>query len=137
MSNSVRLSKEHGVNPTIPICFWCGKEKNEVVLLGKLKNDKEAPMKTWIPGDYEPCDNCKELRKQGIDFIEVSETPVIYDDQPEFCGAYPTSRHMIIKDAAVKRLFDGSDILDEILEKRAGFVDKETFEYLNSMIEGE
>ena len=36
MSKSIRLSPAHGVNPTIPICFWCGNEKNEIALMGKL-----------------------------------------------------------------------------------------------------
>ena len=39
MSKSIRLSKEHGVNPTIPICFWCEKDKNEIAMLGKLKGE--------------------------------------------------------------------------------------------------
>ena len=34
MKMSLRLHPNHGLNPTIPLCFLCGKEKNEVVLLG-------------------------------------------------------------------------------------------------------
>ena len=40
---SIRLSKEHGVNPAIPICYFCGEEKNEIVLAGRLPQDVEAP----------------------------------------------------------------------------------------------
>ena len=57
MSRSIRISEKHGVNPTIPICFYCGEDKNEVALLGKLHGDKEAPMRMWINGDYEPDDS--------------------------------------------------------------------------------
>ena len=71
MSKNIRLSKKYGVNPTIPVCFWCGKEKNEIVLLGKLLNDIEAPRNMWIPGDYEHCESCKELWNKGIKIIEV------------------------------------------------------------------
>lgn len=60
MSRSIRISEKHGANPTIPICFFCGEDKNEVALLGKLSGDKEAPMRMWINGDYEPCDECKK-----------------------------------------------------------------------------
>ena len=35
--DSILLSPKHGVNPTIPVCFWCGREKNEVALMGYLK----------------------------------------------------------------------------------------------------
>lgn len=105
------------------ICFWCGKEKENT----------EGTEKKWIPGDYEPCDECKKHREQGIDFIEVSEKPTLYDTQPDLCGYYPTSRHMILKEEVVKRIFS-RDVLDEILEKRIGFIDKDMFDQLYAMI---
>jgi len=37
----LRLSEKHGVNPAIPLCFLCGKEKNVVLLAGRLPNDEE------------------------------------------------------------------------------------------------
>ena len=30
MAKSIPLSPKHGLNPTIPVCAWCGKEKNEI-----------------------------------------------------------------------------------------------------------
>ena len=30
----IKLSKKHGLQPTIPLCPYCGKEKNEIALLG-------------------------------------------------------------------------------------------------------
>lgn len=27
----ITLSPKYGVNPTIPVCFWCGEEKNACV----------------------------------------------------------------------------------------------------------
>lgn len=74
-SNSIKVSPKHGVNPTIPICFWCGKEKNEVALLGKIdKEDSEAPRRVLL--DYNPCEVCAELFSKGIHVIGVSETPL-------------------------------------------------------------
>lgn len=32
--SGIKLSPKYGVNPTIPVCFWCGKEKNEIALMG-------------------------------------------------------------------------------------------------------
>lgn len=76
MSNEVKLSPKHGVNPTIPICFWCGKEKNEVALLGQInKEDSEAPRRVIM--DYEPCEQCKELFSMGIHIIGVSTEPIV------------------------------------------------------------
>ena len=43
MSNNIKLSEKYGMNPTIPVCFFCQEEKNEIALLGKLKGDAEAP----------------------------------------------------------------------------------------------
>ena len=34
MNESILLHHEHGLNPTIPVCFYCGSERNEVALLG-------------------------------------------------------------------------------------------------------
>ena len=52
--DSIKLSPNHGLNPTIPVCFWCGKEKNEVALMGKMdKQDSAAPKHLVV--DYPPC----------------------------------------------------------------------------------
>jgi hypothetical protein len=72
MGRSVRLSKKHGVNPTIPICFWCGKERNEIALMGRIgREDKKAPMYSVI--DYEPCENCRKAFDAGILVVGVKE----------------------------------------------------------------
>ena len=40
MSNAgIKLSPKHGLNPTIPVCFWCGEERNEVALLGHIGDE--------------------------------------------------------------------------------------------------
>lgn len=75
MSNSIKISPKHGVNPTIPICFFCGEEKQEIALLGKIggkSEDLEAPRHMVL--DYEPCDKCKEQMKLGVVLIPVSDT---------------------------------------------------------------
>ena len=138
MSKGVRLSKEHGVNPTIPICFWCGREKNEVALLGKLPNDEEAPRSMWIFGDYEPCEECRKTREQGVDLIEATLVPALNEKQPpimenENGGIYPTGRHIVFKDHVIREIIE-ADKADILCEKRMGFVDPETMEQLIEMI---
>ena len=124
------VSEKHGLNPTIPICFWCGQDKNEVVLLGKLPNDAEAPHRMWLPGDYEPCEKCAENRKLGVDIMEASDVPVIFDKQPPYGDVYPTGRHAIVKKEAVERLF--GDNAAKIIEVGGCFVDKDIYEQIFS-----
>ena len=51
MGKGIKVSPKHGLNPTIPICFWCGKERGEVALLGRLPGDAEAPKNVVL--DYD------------------------------------------------------------------------------------
>ncbi len=60
---SIKLSKKHGVNPSIVICPVCKKDI-AIALLGRLKDDAEAP-KT-IEGEL--CDECKD---KYVTIIEV------------------------------------------------------------------
>ena len=138
-SNSIRVSEKHGVNPTIPICFWCGNEKNEIAMLGKLPNDQEAPRSMWIFGDYEPCEECQKIRDMGVDLIEATLVPSVHENQPpmmenENGGVYPTGRHIVMKEHAIRAIFE-SDKADILCEKRMGFVDPEPMEALVKMIQ--
>lgn len=104
MSKGIKLSPKHGVNPCIPVCFFCGKERNEIVLMGRIgdgrKNeDFEAPRKAIL--DYEPCDDCKEKFSQGVLLVEVDNYPNM-NGQPEIApDAYPTGRHVVVKPEAL------------------------------------
>ena len=131
--DSIRLSEKHGVNPTIPICFFCGEEKPEIALLGKLKNDEEAPRNAVI--NYEPCDNCKALMEQGITLIEATEQPIEKGMPPISNNAvvngvnkvsvYPTGRWVVLKEEAFKKIFDVDMSKDEFC-----FVDSEMMDML-------
>lgn len=127
MGKSIRISEKHGVNPTIPTCFFCGEDKNEVVLLGKLPGDEEAPMRMWINGDYEPCGECKKKMEQGITFIEVDNKPMICENQISFVeNTYPTGRWCVVKEESVKRVLEETDILESVLKSRKSLADRET-----------
>lgn len=117
--SSIKLSPEHGVNPTIPICFFCRNEKNEIALLGHIKkrdkngraiknSDIEAPRNMIL--DYEPCEKCRQAMSAGITIIEASEDnknniPMIAP------GVVPTGSWCIIKEEAFDRIF--GENLDE------------------------
>lgn len=130
MSRNIKISEKHGVNPTIPVCFWCGGQKNEVALLGKLPGDAEAPMSMWIPGDYEPCDICMEKMTLGITIMEAADHPAINENQPSMVeNAYPTGRWMVVTEDGIKKLLSGK-LLDHVLKARKTFTDQETYDQL-------
>lgn len=118
MSKGIEISPKHGLNPTIPVCFWCGKEKNEIALLGRIRektknryganmtkrdSDIEAPRRMVI--DYEPCDECKKMWESGIAVFEAQETPTM-PNQPEIQkGIYPTGRLVVVTVEGADRVF--------------------------------
>lgn len=124
-NGSIEVSPKYGLNPTIPVCFWCGKEKNEIALMGRVRkkeskntaygtrntqvvdNDVEMPMRMVL--NYEPCDCCKEQFEQGVHLVEV--TAYMDDERPAFTKdgdrlMYPTGRSVVIKSEAAKRMFN-------------------------------
>ena len=114
MAKNIKLSPKHGVNPTIPICAWCGKEKNEIALMGQIGDrrkgeDLEAPKNVVL--DYEPCDHCKEQWSMGVAVLEATvERPTPYRPPIQKQGEteiYPTMRFVVIKPEAAERIFGG------------------------------
>lgn len=126
----ILLSPKHGLNPTIPICFWCGKEKNEIALMGRIGDarkgeDFEAPMQAVF--DYEPCDRCREKMSLGFTLIEATTAPNQTTRMQMQPGVYPTGRYAVIREEAARRLFVKTD-----LSKGKAFVDHELFDLVLS-----
>lgn len=75
MSKGIEISPKHGLNCVMSICFWCGQERGDIALLGRISadgnDDAEAPRRAVI--DYEPCDACKERMNKGITIFECEE----------------------------------------------------------------
>jgi len=121
MGRGIRLSKRYGVNAAIPVCFYCGKEKNELVLagnIGKGRGDIEAPKgKVW---DMEPCEECKGWVEKGVILVSVKDREV--GDNP-----YRTGGWVVLKDEAVERMFQG-EAKDDLLRKRFGYVEDKVWD---------
>jgi hypothetical protein len=49
MKGDIKLSPQHGVNPSIGVCFYCGEDSGEIILPGRLKGDVEAPRRAVQP----------------------------------------------------------------------------------------
>ena len=105
----MKLSPKHGLNPTISVCFFCGRDKDEILISGYLKGDAEAPKRAVA--NYEPCDECKKQMGRGTLVIEVSTedngVPPIQE------GAWPTGRWCVISHESCKRILN--ELHDTIL----------------------
>lgn len=111
---AINLSPKYGINPTVPICFWCNKERNEIAALGKLPNDAKAPDSCLL--DYCPCDQCEAIMHRGIVLIGTTAQPFA-DDRPPICdNVYPTGNWVVVKPDAIYRIFDlhtATDIINK------------------------
>lgn len=117
MSKGIEISPKHGVNATIPVCFFCGKDKHMIAMLGRVRerdphtgravpgSDLEVPMRMVL--DYEPCDECAMKFKQGVLMIGVTKTSP--DGRPAINGHYPTGSHCVMKAEAFNRVFNNGE----------------------------
>ena len=113
MSDSIKLHPQHGLNPTMPVCIFCGRETGEIALLGAAY-DGEAPMHMALTDA--PCDKCmEEWTAAGIAVIE-------YD------GQHNTGRMMVITEEAARRWLKGYSKLDHVLKVRGLRVEPAVFE---------
>lgn len=134
MARNIPLSPKHGVNPMIPKCFFCGKEKNMIAFMGKLPGDAEAPRSGWLAGDYEPCDECSAKWKTGVVLIEANTIPSFDNQPPVQEGVYPTGRYIVVKESGM-RIFEES-VAEEMRKKHLGFVEHELFQKIFKMAKG-
>ena len=102
----IPISKKHGVNPSLTVCFFCGKHTG-IALMGRLKGDAKAPYEVMC--DYEPCDECKKKFEQGSLLLEVDTRPLVNGQlaiqKKDNHELYPTGRFKLIKREACERIF--------------------------------
>lgn len=125
MSNgkNIRISPKYGVNQTIPVCFFCGEEKNEVALLGRIgkgKNDIEAPHHMIL--DYEPCEECKKKMDTGITLIEITDTPNSENQSPIATDAYPTGNWWVVTEDFIRNNIQPHELAEQIIQHRKTLV---------------
>lgn len=128
MSN-ITISPKHGLNPTIPRCFFCGEPKNELVLLGKLKGDAEAPKDAVF--DYQPCEKCQKAFKAGILLIGVTTVQPADRRPPIQKGLYPTGGYMLVKEDLIRRILSEEEA-KEVIEKRICFMEQPILDCLDA-----
>jgi hypothetical protein len=128
--DSIELSLKHGVNPCIPKCFFCNRDKNEILLFGKMKplkdvdgyvldHDPEAPRGMVL--DKEPCDECGALMGRGIILVSVR-------DGEQGNNPYRTGGWVVAKDDLVERMVTTKELADRILKSRFAFIPDEVWD---------
>jgi hypothetical protein len=121
MSGSIRLSPKHGINPSLAVCFFCQKDRGDIILPGLMKGDTEAPRRAvW---DKVPCDECKGYMSQGIIFISVDARLSTDQDNPYRSGGW-----CVLTEDAVKRMLKPGDMRKSILKSRVAFIPDEVWD---------
>jgi hypothetical protein len=130
MSGSIRVSPKHGINPSLGVCFICGKDDGTIVLPGVMhrkddrgvviEHDVEAPHRAcW---SREPCPNCKGLMQEGIILISVDPKRSESEQDPYRSGGW-----CVVTESYVKRIFT---IHDAVLRARMAFIEDEVWDKL-------
>lgn len=117
----IKLSKKHGLQPVIPLCLYCGEQKDEIRLYG-AEGDKLAefmgykdgalPMSMHIPGDLDPCTKCKDTGNIYIVVVDQSTGTIV--------------SVVTTKEDQIKKLVTDETIIKDILNKRVVLVDTDT-----------
>ena len=122
--SGIKISPKYGVNPTIPVCFWCGKQKNEIALMGRMTDDIEAPKNMVL--DYVPCEECQNHMNMGVAVLEASDHPNTEGQPPMQKGVYPTSRFVVVTTECADRVFNAYAPWSE---GKKVFVDSDVFSH--------
>jgi len=112
---NLKLSKKHGLNPMMMVCYICNETTGEIALLGMLPEDSEAPRQGVL--NSEPCKKCRELMKIGIIFISTR------DGEEGINNPYRTGGWCVVRDEAVARFVATPSLLEAILKTRVAFVE--------------
>jgi len=108
-NGSIRLHPKYGVNPTLAVCGWCGKDTGDVVLLGAAYKGK-APMRMKVHDV--PCAACEAQMAKGITFVEFAR-----EGSPERTG-----RWAVLTEEAVLRILNPGEFRDAVLKARVAKV---------------
>lgn len=115
--DEIIISQKHGVNPLLLKCFACGKDAG-IALLGKLKNDEEAPMEMTDQNIF--CDNCQNVINQdGLLVISVRDGET--DNNPFRTGKLVVitkdAKERIFKDIKTNVCYMEDSLFDKIFDK--------------------
>ncbi|MDR2022086.1 MAG: hypothetical protein LBQ71_02265 [Hungatella sp.] len=117
----IRLHPKYGLNPTMPMCFYCGKPKGEIALLGASYKD-EAP--TCMIVGIEPCSVCKENFADYTLLVEAEGIEEYTPGQRVKDRVKPTGRWCAIRKECLNVehpspvAYTDSETMDSLLDKK-------------------
>lgn len=120
-TGTIKVSKKHGVNPMLVVCWYCGRDTGEIAMFGWLKNDEQAPHRGVL--NREPCKECKECMAAGVIFISVR-------DGESGENPYRTGGFAVITDDGVGRVIEDEALREHVLKSRMCFVPDATWDGL-------
>ena len=120
----MKLSREHGVNPSVEQCFVCMRDVG-VVLFGQLPGDKEAPRRVCLGPDAPPCAECQEPQSKGVILISCDEEKTTDPKNPWRTGGW-----CVVRDDYIKRVVQSKDVAAEILKHRVAFLPDDVWDTL-------
>jgi hypothetical protein len=128
----MRLHKNHGLNPTMTTCFYCGKD-DKIMLIGdhvtsEMKAEglasPDGKMKMNIGVvDMEPCRECAKWMKKGVILISVK-------DDSDTHNLYRTGGWAVIADDAINKMINDEKTKELVLKRRFCFVPNTAWEKL-------
>lgn len=119
--SGIPISPKHGVNPTMLVCFWCGKPKG-IALMGNQKGDIKAP--PYVVGDYDPCPNCEDIFNKGICLIGTVKEPILEGMPPigetnEGEPVYPDTTYCVVQEDCIHQMYSNRpEMLQNVLQSR-------------------
>ena len=118
---SIRLHPKLGVNPSLGVCFYCGKEDGTLVLLGSNKG-QEAPMRAVY--DSQPCAACRDIMRVGVILVSVRT------GEENTMNPYRTGGWVGVTPEFIEKVVTDAEARDVLLRSRFSFVDDETWDAL-------
>ena len=132
--SSIKLSPKHGLNPSISQCFFCGGDKGEIVLAGRMPKDAEAPMRMVV--NYEPCETCRQQFAKGI--LVIGVTTHSPDSRPPIAdGYYPSGQYMVMDEDHLIRLVGGKEAALPALASRKCLVNQSVLDEISKAQKGQ
>lgn len=114
---SLKLHPEFGVNPTIPVCYWCGEDTGQIALMGAYLKG-EAPARMVV--DKQPCEACQ---KRWADGVVIMEAGFLEPHEP-------TGRHIIARREVVRDMITDDTIREKVLAEGKMKVSADMFRQL-------
>jgi hypothetical protein len=103
MVNRITLHPKYGLNPTISQCLICGKDLNEIALLGNHYKE-QAPM--HMVTSIIPCDECREKYGYGKPVVD-GDCFVITDEafKKLFTCEIPVKKIAYLEEAVFNKIY--------------------------------